>query len=161
MKHLKDFNLYNEGLFNYIRSKRFKDDDIVQNIIKIIKKANPKDIDINLIDERHEGDVLYSFSVITYDVLVNKDIKFEITRKKTENISFHDMADGIERSNEYKIKIDELNLISGIDISNSNIEKLYNIIDNIHNTTSNTSINDDAELMKSTLKKELKFKAKR
>ena len=36
MKHLKGFNLYNEGLFNYIRSKRFKDDDIIQNLIKII-----------------------------------------------------------------------------------------------------------------------------
>jgi hypothetical protein len=159
MKHLKGFNLYNEGLFDYIRSKRFKDDDIVQNLIKIFNKANPKDIEISLIaDEQDNDDIYYQSSIITYSVLINNDVKFEITNKTTETL--HGI-DGFETKINYQITIDNLTLDSGSDISNTNIKKLFNKIDKIYNKGTTQQIDDDSEIMKSTLKKELKFKAKR
>ena len=65
----------------------------------------------------------------------------------------------------YEVKIDELVLRSSAkEVGLTNIKKLFNIINDNYNdstTEHTTAKDDDAELMKSTLKKELKFKAKK
>ena len=160
MKHLKGFNLYNEGLFNYIRSKRFKDDDIIQNLIKIINNSNY--IDVTLLIDVHEGDdIFYQKDITKYNVSIEKEnINFDITENV---ITEYDMSINITRN--YEVKIDELVLRSSAkEVGLTNIKKLFNIINDNYNdstTEHTTAKDDDAELMKSTLKKELKFKAKK
>ena len=160
MKHLKGFNLYNEGLFNYIRSKRFKDDDIIQNLIKIIYNSNY--IDVTLLIDVHEGDdIFYQKDITKYNVSIEKEnINFDITENV---ITEYDMSINITRN--YEVKIDELVLRSSAkEVGLTNIKKLFNIINDNYNdstTEHTTAKDDDAELMKSTLKKELKFKAKK
>jgi hypothetical protein len=160
MKHLKGFNLYNEGLFNYIRSKRFKDDDIIQNLIKIINNSNYIDVTL-LIDVNEGDDIFYQKDITKYNVSIEKEnINFDITENV---ITEYDMSINITRN--YEVKIDELVLRSSAkEVGLTNIKKLFNIINDNYNdstTEHTTAKDDDAELMKSTLKKELKFKAKK
>ena len=151
MKHLKGFNLYNEGLFNYIRSKRFKDDDIIQNLIKIINNSNY--IDVTLLIDVHEGDdIFYQKDITKYNVSIEKEnINFDITENV---ITEYDMSINITRN--YEVKIDELVLRSSAkEVGLTNIKKLFNIINDNYNdstTEHTTAKDDDAELMKSTLK---------
>ena len=129
MKHLKGFNLYNEGLFNYIRSKRFKDDDIIQNLIKIINNSNY--IDVTLLIDVHEGDdIFYQKDITKYNVSIEKEnINFDITENV---ITEYDMSINITRN--YEVKIDELVLRSSAkEVGLTNIKKLFNIINDNYN----------------------------
>ena len=129
-------------------------------LIWIINNSNY--IDVTLLIDVHEGDdIFYQKDITKYNVSIEKEnINFDITENV---ITEYDMSINITRN--YEVKIDELVLRSSAkEVGLTNIKKLFNIINDNYNdstTEHTTAKDDDAELMKSTLKKELKFKAKK
>lgn len=149
MKHLRGFESYNEGIFDPIRRVRFKDDEIVQNLIKIINRTNKKDINVNA---HREGDGLsYSVSIpsenIEFNITYKEKFNWGPSGKGSTDKSISLDIDGITLSCDDSLPF---GIRSG-DISLANGRKLWELVSGIQHKS-------DDEDIKSTLKKELKYK---
>lgn len=152
MTHIKKYNQYNEGLINYVRYRRFPDDDIVQNLIKILQNTDRKNLSISHINSFIENQLFRIFSLGAFEVKIPKEnIEFKIEFYDSKHR--YKMA---EYSGVY-IEIDGLTLSTADKkISSGNARKLYHLVDKLY---AEDVDNVDDLLVKSTIRKTLDIKA--